>query len=134
MYLFYHNIFILLFHSFVIILFLSRQHCLLLPLDLGSHPHHWLLFDRVIQQIVLQTEEGKDLDAAPLQVDVKGLVHLLADEEALLEARARADELERENQDISNRLAKVLLQFVNLIPTFIPYRLFLILSNNKALK
>lgn len=69
----------------------------------------------MIQQIVLQTEEGKDLDAAPLQVDVKGLVHLLADEEALLEARARADELERENQDISNRLAKVLLQFVNLI-------------------
>lgn len=80
---------------------------MLLPLDLGSHPHHWLLFDRVVQQIVLQTEDGKDLDAALVEIDVKGLIHQLADEEALMEARCRADELEKENLDISNRLAKV---------------------------
>ncbi|XP_026478989.1 disheveled-associated activator of morphogenesis 1 isoform X3 [Ctenocephalides felis] len=30
------------------------QHMLLLPLDLGHHAEHWLMFDRVLQQLVLQ--------------------------------------------------------------------------------
>ena len=30
------------------------HHSLLLPLDYGAAPQHWLLFDRVVQQIVLQ--------------------------------------------------------------------------------
>lgn len=37
------------------------EHCLLLPLDYGSHPQHWLLFDRIVQQIVLQQTENKEL-------------------------------------------------------------------------
>lgn len=48
------------------------------------------------------------MDAAPVEIDVKALIHQLADEEALMEARCRADELEKENLDISNRLAKVM--------------------------
>lgn len=86
---------------------MNSQHCLLLPLDYGSHPHHWLLFDRVTQQIILQTESGNNPDGAPIEINVKEIVHLLAKEEELLEARKKAEELEKENTDMSNKLAKV---------------------------
>lgn len=90
------------------------EHCLLLPLDYGSHPQHWLLFDRIVQQIVLQQADNsdpakptvKDLDVAPLNINVKEIVHLLAKEEELVAARKKAEELERENLEMSNRLAK----------------------------
>lgn len=88
------------------------EHCLLLPLDYGSHPQHWLLFDRIVQQIILQQngsstkEENKNPDVAPLNINVKEIVHLLAKEEELVAARKKADELEKENTDMSNRLAK----------------------------
>ncbi|KAK2706666.1 hypothetical protein QYM36_014640 [Artemia franciscana] len=80
------------------------QHCLLLPLDYSSHPQHWLLFDRLVQQIVLQSENGYDPDVSPLNINVKEVVHLLATEEELIAARGRAEELEKENIDIVNRL------------------------------
>lgn len=88
------------------------EHCLLLPLDYGAHPQHWLLFDRIVQQIVLQQNdrntktEPKDLDVAPININVKEIVHLLAKEEELVAARKKAEELEKENTDMSNRLAK----------------------------
>lgn len=82
------------------------NHCILLPLDYGSQPQHWLLFDRVIQQIVMQSESGIDHDVTPLDINVKDLVHLLAKEEELVAARQKADELEKENTDIATRLAK----------------------------
>ncbi|VEN48316.1 unnamed protein product [Callosobruchus maculatus] len=84
------------------------EHCLLIPLDYGSHPQHWLLFDRIVQQIVLQqnTTGIKDPDVAPLNIDVKEIVHLLAKEEELVAARKKAEELEKENVDMSNKLAK----------------------------
>lgn len=79
--------------------------------DYGSHPQHWLLFDRIVQQIVLQSE-GNDTgvtrnpDVAPIEINVKEIVHLLAKEEELVAARKKAEELERENSDMSTRLAK----------------------------
>ncbi|CAH0560759.1 unnamed protein product [Brassicogethes aeneus] len=85
------------------------EHCILLPLDYGSHPQHWLLFDRIVQQIVLQQNQKnvvKDLDVSPININVKEIVHLLAKEEELVAARKKADELEKENNDMSNRLAK----------------------------
>ncbi|XP_049825993.1 disheveled-associated activator of morphogenesis 1 isoform X2 [Aethina tumida] len=85
------------------------EHCLLIPLDYGSHPQHWLLFDRIVQQIVLQQNEKstiKDLDVCPININVKEIVHLLAKEEELVAARKKAEELEKENTDMSNRLAK----------------------------
>lgn len=80
-------------------------------MDYGSHPQHWLLFDRIVQQIVLQSE-GRDLgkannpDVAPIDINVKQLVHLLAKEEELVAARKKADQLERENSEMSTTLAK----------------------------
>ncbi|BFG00259.1 disheveled-associated activator of morphogenesis 1 [Drosophila madeirensis] len=106
------------------------QHMLLLPYT-GHCTEHWLLIDRVVQQIVLQVEQrpssdlipdplddpGKQLklasespvhdpDVAPLQIDVGKLVRLLVKEEQLTQARKRADELERENFEVQSRLAK----------------------------
>ncbi|KAH8373153.1 hypothetical protein KR200_005707, partial [Drosophila serrata] len=105
------------------------QHMLLLPYT-GHCTEHWLLIDRVVQQVVLQVEQRPssdlisdpedpdkqlklaatspvhDPDVAPLQIDVGKLVRLLVKEEQLTQARKRADELERENFDVQSRLAK----------------------------
>lgn len=43
---------------------------------------------------------------APIEINVKEIVHLLAKEEELVAARKKAEELERENSDMSTRLAK----------------------------
>ncbi|XP_074039315.1 disheveled-associated activator of morphogenesis-like protein isoform X3 [Leptinotarsa decemlineata] len=85
------------------------EHCILLPLDYGSHPQHWLLFDRIVQQIVLQQNESgavKNPDVSPIEINVREIVHLLAKEEELVAARKKAEEMEKENIDMSNRLAK----------------------------
>uniref|UniRef100_A0A8D8D557 Disheveled-associated activator of morphogenesis 2 n=1 Tax=Culex pipiens TaxID=7175 RepID=A0A8D8D557_CULPI len=103
------------------------QHLLLLPHG-GPNAQHWLMFDRVVQQIVLQQEERptseiidsdaqdktsetsslklQDPDAAPLQIDVRKIVKLLVKEEELVAARTRAEDLEKENSDINAKLAK----------------------------
>lgn len=91
----------------------------------GTHQQHWLLFDRVVQQITLQSENrpnsavdpdstGKetelsrttDPDVAPLTIDVQKIVKLLVKEEELVAARLRAEELEKENSDVQARLSK----------------------------
>lgn len=82
------------------------HHLILLPLDYGSHPQHWLLLDRVAQQVVLQGENAENPDVTPLDINVKEIVHLLAKEEELVAARTKAEELEKENNEISNKLAK----------------------------
>ncbi|KAL4713308.1 hypothetical protein ACJJTC_015295 [Scirpophaga incertulas] len=103
------------------------RHLLLLPLEYSPHGQHFLLLDRVVQQLVLQqpaaasrasSEQGslKDLDAdpakvydpdiAPLEINVGEIVHLLAKEEELVAARTKAENLERENVDMATELAK----------------------------
>jgi dishevelled associated activator of morphogenesis len=91
--------------------------------DTGPNTQHWLMFDRVVQQLILQTEERpasdidtdtekslelrpQDPDIAPININVKQIVKLLVKEEELVAARDRADEMERENVDIASKLAK----------------------------
>ncbi|KAK7601114.1 hypothetical protein V9T40_008555 [Parthenolecanium corni] len=81
------------------------QHFLLLPLDYGSHSQHWLLFDRIVQQIILQTENGEDNDVNAIEINVKEIIHLLAKEEELTEARSKAELLEKENVEIVTKLS-----------------------------
>lgn len=98
------------------------QHMLLLPAN-GNNTQHWLMFDRVVQQIVLQQVPGsrpssgvdpdqalqvteEDPDVAPVQIDVKKIVKLLVKEEELVTARNRAEDLEKENVEMTARLAK----------------------------
>ncbi|KAF0768306.1 disheveled-associated activator of morphogenesis 1 [Aphis craccivora] len=82
------------------------QHFLLLPLEYGSLPQHWLLFDRIVQQITLQTDAGADNDVSPININVKEIIQLLAKEEELIEAKNKAEELEKENTSITALLAK----------------------------
>lgn len=105
------------------------QHMLLLPFS-STNTHHWTLFDRILQQIVLQQSESTrpssdienffekhmpseiskprriDPDVAPIEIDVNKIVNLLVREEELLVARHRAEELERENLDFVAKLTK----------------------------
>ncbi|GBP65290.1 Disheveled-associated activator of morphogenesis 2 [Eumeta japonica] len=106
------------------------QHLLLLPLEYNPSAQHWLLLDRVTQQVVLQQPAGcgrslssqesvrdksdsgapcdkvTDPDVAPLDINVSELVHLLAKEQELVAARETADALQRENVDLATELAK----------------------------
>lgn len=106
------------------------QHMLLLPFT-GANTHHWILFDRILQQIVLQQSESTrpssdienffekhmpssdesksklvDPDVSPIDIDVNKIVNLLVREEELTVARKRAEELERENLDFVAKLTK----------------------------
>lgn len=81
------------------------------------------MFDRVVQQIVLQYDQrpSSDIDSdtpkldtkldpnpdiSVLNIDVKRIVKLLVKEEELVAARNKADDLERENGDMQGKLAK----------------------------
>uniref|UniRef100_A0A2H1W0G9 SFRICE_013890 n=1 Tax=Spodoptera frugiperda TaxID=7108 RepID=A0A2H1W0G9_SPOFR len=103
------------------------EHLLLLPLEYNPQSQHWLLLDRVVQQLILQqpaagsransdhgSERGStsdntkiyDPDVAPLEINVGEIVHLLAKEEELVAARTKAENLEKENVDLATELAK----------------------------
>lgn len=98
---------------------------------MGNSCQYWLLFDRIVQQLVLQQDGSRpssiiecnggtdtaqvtaqetvkpyDPDVNPLVIDVKKVVRLLVKEEELVAARSRAEELEKENVDVQVKLAK----------------------------
>lgn len=49
---------------------------MLFTVEYGSLPQHWLLFDRIVQQITLQTDVGTDNDVTPININVKEIVQL----------------------------------------------------------
>ena len=85
--------------------------------DYGSYPQHWLLFDRLVQQVVLQTSqssqsnsEGTEIEdndpIAPLSnLNVKEIVHQLGKESEISDLRLRAEELEKENIELATKLS-----------------------------
>ncbi len=86
-------------------------------MDYGSYPQHWLLFDRLVQQIVLQTSQANlNADAivsedndpiAPLSnLNVKEIVHQLGQESEISELRVRTEELEKENIELATNLSQ----------------------------
>ena len=87
-------------------------------MDYGSYPQHWLLFDRLVQQVVLQTSqssqnssEGVEMEdndpIAPLNnLNVKEIVHQLGKESEISDLRLRAEELEKENIELATNLSK----------------------------
>ena len=85
-------------------------------MDYGSYPQHWLLFDRLVQQIVLQTGLSQHADAivsedndpiAPLSnLNVKEIVHQLGQESEISDLRVRTEELEKENIDLATNFSK----------------------------
>jgi len=82
------------------------HHSLLLPLDYGAAPQHWLLFDRIVQQIVIQSELQENPDVEAIAINVKEIIEMLAQEEEVIQARTRALELERDNSELANNLTR----------------------------
>lgn len=98
------------------------EHMLLLP-GLAANNTHWLLFDRIVQQIVLQTDDQqsdgdkstktpshdialRDPDVPVIDIDVNKIVRLLVKEQDFEAARSKAEEMERENSEILSKLIK----------------------------
>lgn len=111
-----------------------------LPVEYNPHSQHWLLLDRIVQQIILQTttntsnstssqeninstdksstlsidqtssinSNGKvnNPDVTAIDINVAEIVQLLAKEEELVAARAKAETLEKENTDVNEKLAQ----------------------------
>lgn len=90
----------------------------------GPNTQHWLIFDRIVQQIILQNNERptsdiidpenekavekkiQDPDHSIIEIDVKKIVQLLVKEEELVAARTKAEEMEKENLEMQSKLAK----------------------------
>ena len=64
----------------MLILTFLKKHCLkkiktnFFSVDYGAHPQHWLLFDRILQQIILQSENQEDHDLTVMNLNVQDLV------------------------------------------------------------
>ncbi|XP_042226159.1 disheveled-associated activator of morphogenesis 1-like isoform X2 [Homarus americanus] len=75
------------------------HHLLLLPTDIGA-PDHWILFDRILQQLVTQSEDGQDREVALLDINVNSIVKLIANERELTESRKKITKLEEDFADV----------------------------------
>ncbi|XP_014663901.1 PREDICTED: disheveled-associated activator of morphogenesis 1-like isoform X2 [Priapulus caudatus] len=82
------------------------EHSLLLPLDVGTCPQHWQLFDRIVQQIVLQNDNRENPDVEPITINVKEIVQMLASEDEIRTAKEKAETMEKENQEMVELLSK----------------------------
>uniref|UniRef100_A0A3B3ZTB4 Dishevelled associated activator of morphogenesis 1b n=1 Tax=Periophthalmus magnuspinnatus TaxID=409849 RepID=A0A3B3ZTB4_9GOBI len=86
--------------------FLSAlQHCLMMPLKPSSTSRqYWVLLDRIVQQIVLQTEKGENPDVAPLEeFNVKNIVRMLVKEDEVKQWKEQADTMRKEHQNLQQR-------------------------------
>lgn len=43
-------------------------------MDYGTYPQHWMLFDRLVQQIVLQSDSQEDYDLTVMNINVQDIV------------------------------------------------------------
>ncbi|CAL9686933.1 unnamed protein product [Knipowitschia caucasica] len=85
--------------------FLSAlHHCLMMPFKQSSSRQYWVLLDRIIQQIVLQTEKGENPDVAPLEdFNVKNIVRMLVKEDEVKQWKEQADKMRKEHQNLQQR-------------------------------
>ncbi|CAN0407724.1 disheveled-associated activator of morphogenesis 2-like isoform X1 [Lampetra fluviatilis] len=83
-------------------------HCLHMPYKKSSvMVQHWQLLDRILQQIVLQSERGDDLDVAPLEnFNVKNIVRMLVNENEVKQWKEQAEKMRKEHSELLGRLEK----------------------------
>ncbi|XP_064489611.1 disheveled-associated activator of morphogenesis 1-like isoform X2 [Ornithodoros turicata] len=81
------------------------QHMLIIPYNKGT-PLHWLLFDRIVQQIVIQSENGENPDISVIDINVKNILKELATEEELRIAKENAERFEKENIELATQIVK----------------------------
>ncbi|XP_068608354.1 disheveled-associated activator of morphogenesis 1-like [Brachionichthys hirsutus] len=86
----------------------ALQHCLKMPLMQSSGSlQNWALLDRIVQQLVLQTDKGENLDVAPLEdFNVKSIVHMLAKEDEVKQWKEQADKMRKEHHKLLQSFEK----------------------------
>ncbi|XP_037652369.1 disheveled-associated activator of morphogenesis 1-like isoform X2 [Sebastes umbrosus] len=86
----------------------ALQHCLMLPHKQSSTTlQYWVLLDRIVQQLVLQTDKGEDPDVAPLEdFNVKNIVRMLVKENEVKQWKEEADKMRKEHQNLQQRFDK----------------------------
>uniref|UniRef100_A0A8C6J8Z5 Uncharacterized protein n=1 Tax=Melopsittacus undulatus TaxID=13146 RepID=A0A8C6J8Z5_MELUD len=73
------------------------QHCLQMPYKKNAgNFQQWQLLDRILQQIVLQDEQGDDPDIAPLEnFNVKNIIKMLVNENEVKQWRDQAEKFRK---------------------------------------
>ncbi|XP_005801208.1 disheveled-associated activator of morphogenesis 1 [Xiphophorus maculatus] len=86
----------------------ALQHCLIIPYNNSRMSvQYWVLLDRIIQQLVLQTDKGEDPDVAPLgDFNMKNVLSMLVKENEMKRWKEEADEMRKEHQKLQQRLEK----------------------------
>ncbi|XP_033627893.1 disheveled-associated activator of morphogenesis 1-A-like isoform X2 [Asterias rubens] len=79
------------------------QHFLLLP-NKGCSIHHWSLVDRLVQQIVLQYEDGNDPDIAPFDINFKDVIEKVINQDVI--RQQKAEEMEKLCEEIKAQLER----------------------------
>ncbi|XP_040585536.1 disheveled-associated activator of morphogenesis 2 isoform X2 [Mesocricetus auratus] len=84
------------------------HHCLQMPYKRnGGYFQQWQLLDRILQQIVLQDEQGIDPDLAPLEnFNVKNIVNMLINENEVKQWRDQAEKFRKEHMELVSRLER----------------------------
>uniref|UniRef100_A0A3Q3JFF5 Uncharacterized protein n=1 Tax=Monopterus albus TaxID=43700 RepID=A0A3Q3JFF5_MONAL len=86
----------------------ALQHCLMMPFKQNRTTlQYWVLLDRIVQQLVLQTDKGENPDVAPLEnFNVKNLLHMLVNEGEVKQWKEQADKMRKEHQNLQQRFEK----------------------------
>ncbi|XP_024140275.1 disheveled-associated activator of morphogenesis 1 isoform X2 [Oryzias melastigma] len=86
----------------------ALQHLLLMPYQHSrTMLQHWVLLDRMVQQLVLQNNKGEDPDVAPLEdFNVKSIVNKLVKENEVKQWQEEAAEMRKCNQNLQQSLEK----------------------------
>ena len=60
--------------------------------DKGSSIQHWSLVDRLVQQIVLQYEDGNDPDVSPFDINFKDVIEKVINQDIIRQRKAEEKE------------------------------------------
>ncbi|XP_026212595.1 disheveled-associated activator of morphogenesis 1-like [Anabas testudineus] len=84
------------------------QHCLMMPYKQNSTTlQYWVLLDRIVQQMVIQTDKGENPDVAPLEdFNVKNVVRMLVKENEVKKWKEDAENIRKEHQSLQQRYEK----------------------------
>nr|XP_057933083.1 disheveled-associated activator of morphogenesis 1-like [Doryrhamphus excisus] len=86
----------------------ALQHCLMMPFKQNrTTVQYWVLLDRIVQQMVLQTDKGENPDVAPLEnFNVKNIVSMLVKENEVKQWKDQADSMRKDHQELKQRFEK----------------------------
>ncbi|KFO20435.1 Disheveled-associated activator of morphogenesis 1 [Fukomys damarensis] len=84
------------------------HHCLQMPYKRsGNTVQYWLLLDRIIQQIVIQSDKGQDPDSTPLEnFNIKNVVRMLVNENEVKQWKEQAEKMRKEHNELQQKLEK----------------------------